>query len=286
VTEYGLPFASLENDHLRLDYLTTTGPRIVGLYVSGVEGNLLASTPEVHWETPHGEYYLRGGHRLWTAPEDPFYTCPEEGLDVVAVDSAVVLKSPIDATGLQKEIAVRLDGNSVHLSQSITWHGESPMELAPWGITQLKLGGMAIFPLANVDGLRPDRNLVFWPYTQIKDARLDLYDDLVLLHGVASEQACKIGNHNKSGWIACAFGDALFVKMFTPDTKSNYPDLGCNVEAYVKDVCLELETLGLSVLLKPGESTTFEETWQVFVGDYPTTLKSARDIKKQLSNQK
>jgi len=144
---------------------------------------------------------------------------------------------------------------------------------------------MAVLPLAGVDGLQPDRNLVFWPYTQINDTRLDFYDDLVLLHGVASEQACKIGNHNKSGWIACAFGDALFVKNFSPDTKGSYPDMGCNVEAYVKDVCLELEALGPSVLLKPGETTTLEETWQVFVGEFPMMLESARNIKKQLSNQ-
>jgi len=283
LTDYGLPFATIENEYLRLDYLTTTGPRIVGLYVSGAKDNLLASTPEVHWETPHGEYYLRGGHRLWTAPEDPFYTCPEEGLNVVEKNDAIVLKSPIDASGQQKEIAVRLDGNSVRLSQSITWHGEAPMVFAPWGISQLRLGGMAVLPLASIDGLQPDRNLVFWPYAHIKDERLNLHDDLVLLHGIASEQACKIGNRNNHGWVACAFGDALFVKKFLPDANGTYPDMGCNVEAYVKDVCLELEVLGASKLLRPGESITLEETWQVFAGDYPATLECARNIKKQLS---
>ena len=58
------PFASIENRFLLLDYLATTGPRIVGLYASGVPGNSFAETPDVHWPTPHGEYYLRGGHRL------------------------------------------------------------------------------------------------------------------------------------------------------------------------------------------------------------------------------
>lgn len=285
MTDYGLPFASLENDYVRLDYLTTTGPRIVGLYVSGAKGNLLASTPEVHWETPHGEYYLRGGHRLWTAPEDPFYTCPEEGVEVVEEKDVVFLKSPIDASGQQKEIAIRLDGNCVHLSQTITWYGDELLEFAAWGITQLRLGSTAILPLANGDGLHPDRKLVFWPYAQIKDERLEMYDDMLLLHGVASDDAYKIGNFNKHGWIACTLGNALFVKRFIVDVKGRYPDMGCNVEAYVKDVCLELETLGPSVLLKSGESITLEETWQVFAGDYPTTLECARNVKNQLSNQ-
>jgi len=283
VTDYGLPFASIKNQFLRLDYLTTTGPRIVGIYASGAEGNLLANTPEVHWETPHGEYYLRGGHRLWTAPEDPFYTCPEDGLDVVDEDDAVFLKSPIDASGQQKEIAIRLNKNSVYLSQSITWLGGEPQEFSPWGITQLRLGGTAILPLANGNGLAPDRNLVFWPYSQINDERLKIYDDLWLLHGVPGSNACKIGNFNRHGWIACTFDDALFVKRFVVDASGKYPDIGCNVEAYVKDVCLELEILGPSVLLNPGESITLEETWQVFTGDYPATLECARNIKNQLS---
>ena len=176
-----------------------------------------------------------------------------------------------------------MDGNSVYLSQSITWHGDESLEFAPWGITQLRLGGMAILPLTKGNGLEPDRNLVFWPYSRLKDERLEMYDDLLLLHGVASENACKIGSFNKHGWIACALGDALFVKRFVTDTKGRYPDMGCNVEAYVKDVCVELETLGPSVLLKSGDSITLEETWHVFVGDYPATLENARDIKDQLS---
>ena len=169
MASYPLPFASIENEFLRLDYLTTTGPRIVGLYANGVEGNLLAETPDAHWPTPHGEFYLRGGHRLWIAPENLFYVCPEDNLSVVEEKDKVILRSPVDAAGLEKEISFRLDENCVHLTHRITWHGEEPIEFAPWGITQLRTGGMAVLPLASSEGLMPDRNLVFWPYSQIRD---------------------------------------------------------------------------------------------------------------------
>jgi hypothetical protein len=283
VTDYGLPFASIENEFLRLDYLTTTGPRIMGLYVSGAEGNLLAKTPDVHWETPHGEYYLRGGHRLWIAPEDLYYTCPENGLGILEENDRVILKSPIDASGLEKEITIRLDENRVHLRHHITWHGEEPLEFAPWAITQLRLGGMAILPLSDSGELQPNRNLVLWPYSQIHDKRLELHDDLILLHGKADERAFKIGNHNNLGWIACALGDALFIKRFSSTAKGTYPDMGCNVEAYVKDACLELETLGPLATLRRGESVSHEESWEILAGEYPSTLESARRIKEQLS---
>src|SRR6266508_3123209 len=135
MTTTSLPFASLENEFLRVDYLTTTGPRIVGLYAKAVEGNLLAETAGVHWPTPHGEYYLRGGHRLWTAPEDPFYTCPENNMNVSLEKSTVTLKSEIDDSGLEKEITLCLNENHVELTHRVTWHGKEPIRLAPWAIT-------------------------------------------------------------------------------------------------------------------------------------------------------
>jgi hypothetical protein len=205
-------------------------------------------------------------------------------LDVTEIENGVVLKSPIDASGLEKEITVRLDGNSVHLYHRVTWHGDQTIELAPWGITQLRLGGMAILPLpTGKEGVTPNRNMVLWPYSRIRDERLKMYDDLILLLGLADEHALKIGNLNTHGWIACALGNALFVKRFSPDTKGAYPDMGCNVEAYVKDVCIELESLGPLATLKHGESVAHEETWQVLAGEYPANLESARTIKEQLS---
>ena len=282
-----LPSASIENEYLRLEYLTTSGPRIIGLHAHGIEGNLFAETPHLHWPTPHGEYYLRGGHRLWTAPEDPFYTCPEDGVSVIEEDGRVVLRSGIDASGLEKEISFHLDENCVHLTHRITWHGEEAMKLAPWGITQLPLGGMAILPQSVSDGLQPDRNLVFWPYSQIHDERLELQDDLIVIHARASERAFKIGNLNRHGWIACTLGGALFVKRFTPAKSLHYHDMGCNAEAYIKDAYIELETLGPVVKLNPTESVTHKETWEVFADrEYPGTLETARAISARLSSTK
>jgi len=252
------------------------------LYAKGAKGNLLAETPDIHWATPHGEFYLRGGHRLWKAPEDSFYNPPEEGLTTIESDG-VILRSPVDASGLEKEIAVRLDGRCVHLSQRITWHGDEPITLAPWGITQLRLGGMGILPLAiEADGLAPNRNLVLWSYTSLKDERLELHNDFVLLHGKASEGALKIGNRNAHGWIACTLGDALFVKRFDIED-GTLPDLGSNVEAYVKDVCIELETLGTLKTLKKGDSVTLNETWEVVVGEFPESIETARLIGRLLN---
>lgn len=278
-----LPFASIKNDFLQVDYLTEIGPRIVGLYVNGLEGNLLAETPDIHWATPHGEFYLLGGHRLWTSPEDPFYTCPDEKVQVRKDGNAVILRSAVDAAGLEKEMRIHLEESRVHVSHQVTWHGKAPIQFALWGITQLRLGGMAILPLSNAKGLLPNRNLVLWDYTSLRDERLELHEDVFLLHGATSEAACKIGNRNTHGWVAYALEDVLFIKRFTMDSSGIYPDMDCNVEAYVKDVCLELESLGTLQLLQPGDSLNHTETWEVVKGNYPPTLATARTLYETLS---
>lgn len=273
-----LPSKSIDNDFLRVEYLTTTGPRIIGLYAKGAEGNLFAETPGVHWTVPHGEFYLRGGHRLWKAPEDSFFNCPEEGVTVIKGDE-VILRSPVDVSGLEKEIAFRLDGNRVHLSHRITWHGDSPLELAPWTITQLRLDSLGILPLKGVagSGSAPNRSIVIWPYTSLKDERLELHDDFMLVHGKPKDISLKVGGLNTHGWLACALGDALFVKRFAVED-GKFPDMNSNVESYVKDVCIELELLGTVRTLEKGEAVTLEETWEVIVGEFPPTLETARII--------
>lgn len=278
-----LPFASLQNEYLRLDYLTSLGPRIVGLYVNGVQENLFAETPDMHWPTPHGEYHLYGGHRLWISPEDVFYMCPEEGLDVTNSDDGVILKSPVDASGLQKELAITLASNRVHVTHKVTWHGKKEVAFAPWALTQIRLGGMAIVPFSNLEGLLPDRNIVLWPYSELNDPRLELHDDLILVHAYGIGKPFKIGSFNSKAWIAYNWGDALLVKRFTLDMDGSYPDRHCNVEIYINDLCIELETLGSLQNLQPGSSMTHDETWEVISGQFPFTLESARDINKKLS---
>src|SRR3989304_5003862 len=81
---FGLPARSIRNQHLQLDCLLKGGLRIVRLRLAGSDENLLAEIPDVYWPTPTGEYYLRGGHRLWLAPESTTcsYTADEGKLTI------------------------------------------------------------------------------------------------------------------------------------------------------------------------------------------------------------
>ena len=127
-------------------------------------------------------------------------------------------------------------------------------------------------------GSMPTRGLVIFPYASINDPRLELHDDVILVHGCADVKAFKIGNYNPLGWIAYVLEKALFIKRFPVNDFRLLPDMGSNVEIYVRDAYLELETLGKLTWLKPGELVTFEETWEVIPGDYSINAEGARKI--------
>jgi hypothetical protein len=269
---YGLPTETLENEHISLEYLSEAGPRLVRFRRIGSEKNLLAEVPDLFWETPYGKYLLRGGHRLWHSPEafPRTYIPDNEGLEIERVDGGVRLVQPVEtATGIRKSIEVTLEPDQprVRLVHCLKNEGLWPIELAPWAITQVCLGGVAILPQQKIDqdpsALLPNRQVVLWPYSRWSDPRLELYDDFILVRGKAHIPPIKIGYANKAGWIAYLRNQFLFIKRFESLPDRTYPDFGCSAECYCNDRFLEIESLGPKTLLQPGQEVLHRETWEL-----------------------
>jgi len=269
---YGLPTGILENDNLRLEYLKTAGPRIVRLSLKD-RPNLLAEMPDAALETPLGTYHFRGGHRLWCAPESlpDTYAPDNDGLKEDKFEGGVrLIGKPEPSTGIVKMIEIRLSPvqAALTLRHELRNNGLLSVELAPWTLTMLRLGGMAILPqpIGNMDaaGLLANRILALWPYTQINDPRLHLYDDFILIDASASSLHAKIGYYNPHGWLAYWLDGVLFRKTFYVCENATYPDRGCNTEIFFDRNVIELETLGQLGRLEPGQSFFHTETWEFF----------------------
>lgn len=262
---------ALKNDFLQIEYLTTS-LRITGLTPAG-KSNLLADLgnfPPV--PTPYGDFLFRGGHRLWHAPEAmPRTYIPDAGeLNITDLPDGVLLETQTEpGTGIRKRIEVRLaaDKPSVTLTHTLINDGLWPLELAPWAITQFRLGGTVILPMpiGKVDeaGLLPNRNISLWSYTRINDPRLSLRDDFILFQADALPPF-KIGYFNPHGWLAYYLDGILFRKTFSAQTDTAYPDKNCNTEMYCNDQFIELESLGPLTKLDSGSSVLHLETWDLF----------------------
>lgn len=269
---YGLPTGTLESPHLRVEYLTTAGPRLVRLFLAGRDENLLAELPGWGWETPYGIYYPYGGHRLWYAPESmpETYIPDSDGLAFLELADGVRLMRPADReTGIAKSIEVHLDPRrpALTLHHTLRNEGNAPVDLSPWAITQLPLGGWAILPQNTApldkDGLRPNRNVVLWPYTRWEDERLRHRPEVFLFHAQPHPTPFKIGYFNSRGWLAYVHQGVLFRKCFAVHRDRTYPDFGCNAEFYANDRFVELETLGPLVRLEVGQAVSHIEQWEI-----------------------
>ena len=262
---------TLKNDFLQIDYLTDA-LRIMGLTPAGGT-NLLAHIPDFHTvPTPYGEFHFRGGHRLWHAPESiPRTYIPDTGeLTITDLADGVLLESATElGTGIRKRIEIRLapDKPSVTLTHTLINEGLWVIVLAPWAITQLRLGGTAILPMpvgfADPEGLLHNRQFSLWPYTRINDPRLKLDDSVVLFEADPLVPPFKLGYFNPHGWLAYWLDGVLFRKTFDVHAGLPHPDNNCNAEMYCNDQFVELESLGPLTTLPPKASVDLVETWEL-----------------------
>jgi hypothetical protein len=261
----------LKNDFLEIEYLTDA-LRIMGLTPAG-KTNMLADIrdfPPI--PTPFGDFHFLGGHRLWHAPEAmPRTYIPDSDLTLSDLPDGVILETQTEpGTGIRKRIEIHLaqDKPSLTLTHTLINDGLWAVELAPWAISQFRLGGTVILPMpvGNTDpaGLLHNRQFSLWPYARINDSRLNLGDEFILFKADALLPPFKIGYFNPHGWMAYWLDGVLFRKTFGAQAGLSYPDNNSNAEMYSNHLFVELESLAPLVRLNPGDSEKHVEIWDVF----------------------
>ena len=263
----------LNNDILQIEYLTNS-LRIIGLRLTGKSNILADLSGGSPIPTPYGDFYFRGGHRLWHSPEAmPRTYIPDSGdLQINELPNGVALETTTEpGTGIRKRIEIQLspDKPEVTLTHSLINDGLWPVDLAPWCITQFRLGGVAILPMpvGNADpaGLLPNRQFSLWSYASINDPRLRMYDDFFFYEGEPMPPF-KMGYFNPHGWMAYWIEGCLFRKTFHVYADRSHPDNNSNSEMYCCDEFIELETLAPLTKLLPGKSAQHAETWELYEG--------------------
>ena len=263
----------LKNDFLQIEY-RTDALRISGIIPTG-KANLLVDLHDMPpVATPYGEFHFLGGHRLWHAPEAmPRTYIPDGEVQTSDVPNGVFLGTATEAgTGIQKCMEIRLSPTkpSVTVTHTLLNNGLWPVELAPWAISQFRLGGTVILPMpvGNADpaGLLHNRQLSIWPYTRMHDPRVRWGDEFILFKADALLPPFKIGYFNPHGWMAYWMDGMLFRKTFDARAGLPHPDNNCNAEMYCNHQFVELESLAPLVTLSPGDSVIHTETWDVMEG--------------------
>jgi hypothetical protein len=280
----------LSNGAVEVIVTTDIGPRIIRYGFPG-EDNILAELPGGSpLKTELGEWKSWGGHRLWTAPEAmPRSYSPDSSPVEYRIEgnNKIHLIQPVEPkTGIQKEITVTLDdnGSGVTLHHKITNRNLWAIDVAPWALTIMNGGGVAILPQepyrSHDEYLLPARPLVLWHYTDLSDPRWAIGKKYIRLKtDAARKEPQKLGIANKQGWAAYHRKGTLFVKRFPYKESATYTDYGSNNETYTSASFIEVETLAPMHHLKPGESAEHVERWYLFrnvdVGTTEATVDAA-----------
>lgn len=281
----------LSNDQLALTALVEVGPRIIQLGPDPSR-NCFFVDPASAGRSGGDQWNVYGGHRLWHAPESmPRTYQPDNHPANVLADEATgtltLTQSVEAATGIEKQIVVRLDDDRPHvtLTHRLRNTGLWPVTLAPWALSVMAPGGTGILALpprgSHDENLLPAGGLVMWAYVDMADARYTWGHEHVLLRqDPAATTPQKIGLTASRGWAAYSVDDLVFVKTFEEIAGAPYPDQGCLVELFTNPSMLEVETLGPLTTIEPQEAVEHREEWWLLSG--VPAIRTEEDIQKHL----
>ena len=162
------------------------GPRIIRFGFVGGQ-NLFKEFADQLGKSGEEKFQLRGGDRVWKAPEDPIATwAPDNGpVEIRVTPTGLIAREPVEPlTNLQKEIEISMapSGTQVTVSHRIVNRSLFPLEFAPWALTMMAPGGFVVtgFPPrghhpANLEATNP---LVMWAYTNLADPRWKFTEEI------------------------------------------------------------------------------------------------------------
>src|SRR5579863_847532 len=261
----------ISNGEVELIITSDVGPRIMRYAFTGGQ-NVFKEFTETLGKTGEEKWQLRGGHRIWAAPEDVVLTyAPDNGPVRVSIKGDVLeaTEPPEALTGFEKQITVKMSpsGTGVEVRHRIRNTANKSADIAAWALSMMAQGGVGIhgFPPRGThpEVLAPTNPLVMWAFSDLADKRWQFTKKYLILrqdptnHG----QPQKLGSFNPHTWSAYLLGSDLFIKHTEADPKRAYPDMGCSFETFTNADFLEQETLGPMTKLAPGSSLEHIERW-------------------------
>ncbi|HEY5893513.1 MAG TPA: hypothetical protein VIT91_09810 [Chthoniobacterales bacterium] len=275
----------LFNESVEVVVTLEVGPRILSyrpVTASDDGVNVLKNYPEQLGGAAEAEWKIRGGHRLWVAPEHPVLSYTRDNVPFsyeLLGDQGICATNPgIEPWYLKKETTIQLApaGSGVTIEHTIINESDDTWEVAPWALTVMAPGGVSILPQPPLGehprDLLPNRVIVAWPYSDLSDSRLHVGRHVLTLEQRAGCVPFKIGLAHQGGYVAYLLGNQLFVKTVPYCAGMRYADFGCNYESFTNDEMIEIETLGPLTELPPGASVSHTEEWRLF-GDVSPPLK-------------
>ena len=272
----GWDAVQITTDAARLTVPTSIGLRIIEFgFRDGP--NLFYNDADQIGGSGESEFMLRGGHRFWVAPEELTRTPELDNAAIAyeAIPGGVRITQPIDPKNQTlKEIEISfIDSTSVRVLHKLTNRSVWPIEMAPWALSVMSMGGYLALPLPEkrdhgAGSLLPNKAIVLWPYTDFSVPQWQFHQTHIGVDTCGNRSVQKLGVRDYPAWSAYWQPGGTFLKAQVPTRNGDYPDEGCVFETYFCPDFIEIETLGVFGMVQPGETVEHVENWGL-VGDLP-----------------
>ena len=180
-----------------------------------------------------------------------------------------------EGTGVQlvRDFVLSESGSGLECTQTIRNVSKRMTEWCHWSRTFALGNGVCVIPLSTTSRFpnhyvmyENGKTLNFIP----EDPHIHRRGDYLVISGVPRKP--KLGMDSAVGWFAYLMkNDLMFVKRY-----KTWPDRVYNEVAsltisiwYPEDRCVELEPIGPQERLKPGESASFTEEWELHAFPFP-----------------
>lgn len=280
----------IENGVIKAIVTLDIGPRIIffgfkdGQNIMCDNRALLGGRTDKEFEKAFGEgkkWENLGGHRIWAAPEEwPLtYTPDDMPVTYKKTENGAIFKSEAsEKAGFEKTLEISMgEGAEMKVNMTIKNITGKIRDFAIWALSVSTTGGTLVVPM-NTDNtvLLPNRAVILWPYSDIKDSRYTISNKYAVIKNTNEASPLKLGFDTKKG-TAYYFvrGDVFKKKYDTFHGEKNYVDYGCSFETYNCDKFIEIETLGPLETVAPGGEIKHNETWSLFRKENPDLSSDA-----------
>ncbi len=286
----------LENQKVVLGVLPDTGAPVV-LFRTRDGQNILQTdsklwnkaAPKVSAEDP--QFLPLNGHIYWLGPQKSWWVRQDVNPGKKTADS-VKLKSPASpVSGIQLVKEIHLKDNKAFLKATATNIRDSEVSWDIWSNTRLPGDAIVYAPFSKEGGLvrlecaawSPENDRVL-PYT-ITDGFLN-FDSESVAKDKEHAFTSKTFLNPPDGLLAAFSGGCLFLKKaaVTPKNKVHADHAFIEIFKLVGNTpgpLTELEMHGPYTTLKPGESMSFEESWELIPCKIPTSTTERINFLKE-----
>lgn len=255
----------VDNGIIEIGIPLSFGIRITHLSFVGEENVFFVQPNEMtDFALPSG-WRVRGGHRMWLAPESPddYYPDNDPVSYEIRGNSVCVTQREDPALSVVKSITLTLKGNRVTVTHKILNTGKT-RRVSLWGVSSMKIGGVITVPLkVREDGYDPNLHISAWDYTNLSDDRLVFSREEIKMYQRSADRKLKIGVGHPAGPVTYENGNTVFTKIIPFYPEKTYPDGGVSFEGFISNHMTEVEGLSPLKTVRHMKSASYKETWEL-----------------------